>query len=90
STGTNELYGLHVFVDCGDGFEAVFGWLQGLRVAQGNRVGKTTVIGNGEPDGFLHFEIRYHGWPLDPADFIQVPGREVTPWTPTPTPTATP
>ncbi|HQW50980.1 MAG TPA: M23 family metallopeptidase, partial [Tepidiformaceae bacterium] len=90
STGTDDNYGLHVIVDCGAGFTTVYGWLGSVRVAQGNLVSKSAVVGTGEPDGFLHFEIRYNGVPIDPADFVQVPGREVIPWTPTPTPTRTP
>jgi len=63
------------------------------RVAQGNLVSKSTVVGAGEPGGFLHFEVRYNGVPVDPADFVQVPGREVIRGpdpTPTQTPTVTP
>ncbi|MES4793468.1 MAG: hypothetical protein C4321_11250, partial [Chloroflexota bacterium] len=41
-TGSNELYGTYAIVDCGGGFTTVYGWLQGLRVARGNLVSKST------------------------------------------------
>ncbi|WP_322796631.1 M23 family metallopeptidase, partial [Tepidiforma sp.] len=85
ATGSDERYGTHVVIDCGGEFTTVYGWLQSLRVARGNLVSKSTAIGTGEPGGFLHFEIRYQGVSVDPADFVQIPGREVIPWTPTPT-----
>lgn len=88
--GTNESLGTHVIVDCGGDFQGVIGWLGSTRVGQGNNVSKSTVIGVGEDDGFVHVEVRYKNVPLDPKDFMQIPGKEVIPWTPTPTPTLRP
>jgi len=79
-----------VIVDCGADFKVVLGWLESLRVANGNNVSKSTAVGVGEADGFVHFEIRYKGIPLDPKDFVQIPVREIIPWTPTATPTLRP
>ncbi|MEO8539671.1 MAG: M23 family metallopeptidase [bacterium] len=88
--GTDEILGTHVIVDCGSNFKSVIGWLASVRVANGNNVSKSTVIGVGEDDGFVHIEVRYKDVPLDPKDFMQIPGKEVIPWTPTPTPTLRP
>ncbi len=88
--GNDDVYGTHVVIDCGADFKVVIGWLESLRVTDGNNVSKTTVVGVSETDGFVHFEIRYKDVPLDPKDFVQIPGKEVTPWTPTPSPTPRP
>ncbi len=88
--GTDESLGTHVIVDCGGDFKAVIGWLASVRVGNGNNVSKSTVVGVGEDDGFVHVEVRYKDVPLDPKDFMQIPGKEVIPWTPTPTPTLRP
>lgn len=88
--GTDDILGLHVIVDCGANFKSVIGWLESVRVANGNNVSKSTVIGVGQLDGFVHVEVRYKDVPLDPKDFMQIPGKEVIPWTPTPTPTLRP
>lgn len=86
----DDVLGLHVVVDCGGNFDVVLGWLASLRVADGNNVSKSTVVGVGETDGFVHVELRYKQVPIDPKDFIQIPGKEVVPWTPTPSPTPRP
>ncbi|MBK7328864.1 MAG: M23 family metallopeptidase [Dehalococcoidia bacterium] len=88
--GVDEVYGTHVIIDCGGDFKVVLGWLESLRVTDGNNVSKSTVVGTGEPDGFVHFEIRYKDVPFDPKEFVQIPGKEIVPWTPTPTPTLRP
>ena len=67
STGTDATYGTHVVIDCGAGFTTVYGWLSGLRVAKGNLVTHSTVVGSGDAGGFLHFEIRYQGTPVGPG-----------------------
>jgi len=87
---TDNTHGLHVTVDCGGDFKVIVGWLSSLRVTDGNNVSKTSVVGMGEPDGFVHVEIRYKDIPVDPKDFMQIPGKEVVPWTPTPSPTPRP
>ncbi len=87
---TDDVLGLHVIVDCGGNFTSVTGWLESVRVANGNNVSKSSVIGVGEQDGFVHVELRYKDVPFDPKDFMQIPGKEVIPWTPTPTPTLRP
>jgi hypothetical protein len=87
---TDEIYGTHVIVDCGANFKVVIGWLETVRVAKGNNVSQSTVVGIGEQDGFVHIELRYKDVPLDPKDFMQIPGKEVIPWTPTPSPTPRP
>lgn len=88
--GNNETLGTHVIVDCGGNFKAVVGWLASTRVGNGNNVSKSTAVGMGEDDGFVHVELRYKDVPLDPKDFMQIPGKEVIPWTPTATPTLRP
>lgn len=88
--GDSEVYGTHVLVDCGGDFSVVIGWLQTLRVANGNNVSRSTVVGMGEPDGFVHIEVRYKNVAVDPKDFMQIPGKEIIPWTPTPSPTPRP
>jgi hypothetical protein len=87
---TDEVLGTYVTIDCGADFKVVLGWLASLRVASGNNVSKATVVGTAETDGFLHLELRYKGVPIDPKDFIQIPGKEIVPWTPTPSPTPRP
>ncbi|MGB4862573.1 MAG: M23 family metallopeptidase, partial [Tepidiformaceae bacterium] len=74
--GNDEIFGTHAIIDCGGDFIVVLGWLESLRVTDGNNVSKSTVVGTGEPDGFVHFEIRYKNVPIDPKDFVQIPGKE--------------
>lgn len=85
--GTDETYGLHVVVDCGEGWTTVYGFLQTSQVRNAQAVKPGERLGMGEPGGHLHFEIRYQGTAVDPEGYIEIPKRD--PSTPTPTPMAT-
>lgn len=82
SASYSGTYGNHVIVDCGDGWTTLYGHLSAMTVDAGDRVGKTTGIGRSGSTGYstgehLHFEIRYHGTPLNPEaylDFKIAPG----------------
>jgi hypothetical protein len=65
-------YGLAVVIDHGDGTATVYGHLANTRVATAQPVKRGQVIGAAGASGFatgvhLHFEVRIHGDPTDPA-----------------------
>jgi len=68
-------YGYHVIVDCGDGWTTLYAHLSRIDVAVGQWVSAGTQVGLSGSTGFstgehLHFEIRLHGQPLNPADYL--------------------
>lgn len=85
STGQTDELGMHVIVDCRDGWSTVYGFLQSLNVNAGDVLKQGAEVGRGAAGEHLHFEIRFLDAPVDPEGYVDVPPRE----TPTPTPTAT-
>ena len=68
-------YGYHVIVDCGDGWTTLYAHLSQILVTPGQRVSKGTTVGvsgvTGNTTGeHLHFEIRYNGAYVNPADYL--------------------
>ncbi len=68
-------YGYHVVVDCGDGWTTLYAHMDDISVAPGQRVSKGTPLGISGLTGYttgehLHFEIRYNGAPVNPADYL--------------------
>ena len=72
-------YGYYVIVDCGDGWETLYSHFREIIVAWGQSVTKgVTILGISGSTGYstgehLHFEIRYNGTYLDPAEYIHFP-----------------
>ena len=72
-------YGQLVILDHGDGYFSVSGHLDSLEVAVGDAVQARHAIGRVGETGTLagprlYFEIRRGGEPLDPADWLRMPG----------------
>lgn len=72
-------YGNLVIVDHGEGFYSVYAHLQEMRVAVDRKLGQHEVLGLvGDTDSLagtvLHFEIRRHGSPLDPLEWVSPMG----------------
>jgi murein DD-endopeptidase MepM/ murein hydrolase activator NlpD len=68
-------YGYHVIVDCGDGWSTLYAHMDQINVSPGQRVAKGTILGISGITGFttgehLHFEIRFQGAPVNPADYL--------------------
>jgi murein DD-endopeptidase MepM/ murein hydrolase activator NlpD len=68
-------YGYFVVVRHYNGLETLYAHLSRLKVKTGDEVEAGDLIGKGGRTGratgsHLHFEVRYKGWPLNPAEFI--------------------
>jgi hypothetical protein len=87
SVSSNDNLSLHVAIDCGGGWTALIGFLGAVQLKPGSPTSTTAVVGTSDPTGhFLHFEVRFNGIPVNPADVVEFP---VPPPPPTPRPTAT-
>lgn len=68
-------YGNLVIVDHGDGAFTLYGYLESLRVARGDRVDAQAELGASgrAPDGSpaLYFELRVDGRPVDPLQWLR-------------------
>jgi septal ring factor EnvC (AmiA/AmiB activator) len=74
-TGSNADYGNTVIIDHGQDIKTLYGHLQKVLVAQGQRIerGQTiALIGNtGKSSGpHLHYEIQVRGQPINPRGFL--------------------
>ncbi len=68
-------YGYYIVVDCGGGYTTLYAHLSQIDVSVGQRVSAGSHIGVSGLTGFttgehLHFEIRYNGAPVNPANYI--------------------
>ncbi|MGI8927190.1 MAG: peptidoglycan DD-metalloendopeptidase family protein [Tepidiformaceae bacterium] len=68
-------YGYYVVVDCGDGWSTLYAHMSQILVVPGQRVGQGTQVGNSGVTGYttgehLHFEIRFNGGPVNPANYL--------------------
>lgn len=68
-------YGYYVVVDCGEGWSTLYAHFSEIHVVPGQRVSQGTVLGLSGVTGYttgehLHFEIRYFGAPVNPANYI--------------------
>jgi murein DD-endopeptidase MepM/ murein hydrolase activator NlpD len=71
-------YGNYILIDNGDGYSTGYGHLSAIYVSDGQQVERGQAIGavgsTGESTGpHLHFEVRYHGKPVDPAPRLRSP-----------------
>lgn len=75
SSGWGGGYGIHCYIDHGNGYETRYAHMSALmvstnqRVKQGDHIGK--IGSTGDSTGpHLHFEIRLNGAILDPEDYV--------------------
>ena len=73
--GTKQGYGHTVVIKNIYGFETIYAHLSKVLVKNGEIVGRGKVIAKGGNSGIstgphLHYEIRYNGKPINPANFI--------------------
>ena len=72
--------GLTVTMDLGDGYEAIYGQLKDITVAEGDRILEGEFIGNlGEPTKYysvegcnLYFQLLKDGTPVNPLEYLDV------------------
>jgi hypothetical protein len=87
---SDDSYGLHVTIDCGDGWTALYGFLGTIQVKAGQRVVRGAVIATSDSTGGkLHFQLAYAGVPVNPeayVDFGTAPRPTPTPLPATPVP----
>ncbi len=72
---TRSGLGNHVVVDHGGGLTSVYAHLDSIAAHVGQEVNTTTMLGYAGTTGVstgthLHFEVRQHGQPMDPRQFI--------------------
>lgn len=78
AAGSDEVYGLYVVIDHGDGLESVYGHASRLLVTAGDTVERGAVIALTGSTGrstapHLHFEVRRDGKPVDPLQYVRQP-----------------
>jgi murein DD-endopeptidase MepM/ murein hydrolase activator NlpD len=78
AAGTDEVYGLYIVIDHGDGLESVYGHASRLLVTAGNEVQRGDVIALSGSTGrstapHLHFEVRKDGKAVDPLLYVRQP-----------------
>lgn len=76
-------YGYLVVVRHYNGLETLYAHLSRLKVKPGQEVEAGNLLGLGGRTGHatgshLHFEVRFKGWSLNPADFISFPEGKLT------------
>jgi len=79
--GTMSGYGRVIEIDHGNGITTRYGHLRRINVSVGDEVSARQVIGQlgstGRSTGpHVHYEVRFHGEPLDPLPFLEA-GRHV-------------
>ena len=76
-SGWNGVYGISVYVDCGDGMVIRYGHLSetsvevGQTVAQGDLLGLSGNTGN-STGPHLHFEMRVNDEVVDPLEYVKL------------------
>jgi murein DD-endopeptidase MepM/ murein hydrolase activator NlpD len=78
-TGINEEIGQYVVMDLGDDYEATYGQLENLTVAQGNTVSKGQIIGYiAAPTKYyslegtnLYFKLEQNGESINPVNYFK-------------------
>ena len=93
--GQNSNYGSYFVIDCGNQWTAVYAMVASttLRVQDAVTAGEAVgVIGPATGAGavHLHFELRYHGYPMNPETYMQFGATAGVLPIPTPTPTDVP
>jgi murein DD-endopeptidase MepM/ murein hydrolase activator NlpD len=79
----SSSYGYFVVVRHYNGLETLYAHLSRLKVKAGDEVEAGDLVGKGGRTGratgsHLHFEVRYKGWPLNPAEFIDFQSGQLT------------
>ena len=77
SCGCGGGYGKYIIIDHGNEFITLYGHLSEVDVLPGDKVKEGDVIGKMGSTGFstgdhLHFEIRYQGYILNPAFYVDI------------------
>ena len=77
SCGCGGGYGKYIIIDHGNDFITLYGHLSEVDVLPGDKVKEGDVIGKMGSTGFstgdhLHFEIRYQGYILNPAFYVDI------------------
>ncbi len=72
-------YGYHVIIDCGGGFSTLYAHMSQIDVVEGQSVSQGDALGYSGLTGFttgehLHFEIRFQGQPVNPAQYMSFHG----------------
>jgi murein DD-endopeptidase MepM/ murein hydrolase activator NlpD len=97
--GMGNGYGREVVIDHGHGVQTIYAHLSGFAVTEGQEVSRGDILGyvgsSGHSTGpHLHYEVRIHDTPVNPAKYLHAATRQLasTPSTPTPAtaPTSTP
>ena len=97
--GMGNGYGREVVIDHGHGVQTIYAHLSGFAVTEGQDVSRGDILGyvgsSGHSTGpHLHYEVRIHDTPVNPAKYLHAATRQLasTPSTPTPAaaPTSTP
>ncbi len=75
-TGRRGAYGIAVEIDHGLGVSTLYGHMSRTAVSEGQKIKKGQIIGyqgnTGRSTGsHLHYEVRYHGSPVNPKNFIE-------------------
>jgi murein DD-endopeptidase MepM/ murein hydrolase activator NlpD len=75
----NGSFGRYVEIDHENGYSTAYGHLSKLEVEAGNHVQRGQIIGyigsSGRSTGpHLHYELRYHGNPIDPSKYTKIEG----------------
>ena len=90
--GMGSGYGREVVIDHGHGIETLYAHLSGFAVTDGQDVRRGDILGyvgsSGHSTGpHLHYEVRIHDTPVNPAKYLHASARQVasTPSTPPPT-----
>lgn len=73
--GFNPNYGRYVILTHAEGFQTLYGHLDGFRVRKGARVKQGELIGAMGNSGYstgshLHFAIFHRGEPVDPSRYL--------------------
>lgn len=76
--GTDEVYGLFVVIDHGEGYSTVYAHTSAQMVEQGQQVREREVIALSGSSGqstapHLHFEVHLNGNPVDPLTMVEQP-----------------
>jgi len=76
SVGNDDIYGMFVIIDHGNGWESLYGHCSKILVAEGDMVlgnDKICLVGStGKSSGpHLHFEIRVNSKPVNPAEYLE-------------------
>jgi len=73
----NGVYGLHVIIDNGNGYETLYGHCskvvvsEGQMILSGEKIAEVGSTGNNSTGNHLHFEIRINSKTVNPIDYLK-------------------